>query len=316
MVELKKYQQKFYDHWNDFCLNSQFGNFLHSKKFLNYHKNKFKDESLLFFHNNELVAILPAASLQNNSKIVISHPGATYGGLIEKNKSDLTFTLDIFILIKNYYKNFGYKKFLYKKTPYIYQKQPYDYDLNVIFKLNGLKISSNISSTINLKNSYKFSNRKIRSLKKLSNLDISISSDIKDLVLFYKILKNNLKSKFDVNPTHSFDELSYLIDNFKNSIKFFSLKIEFKILTGLIIFIFDNCWHVQYVASNQEGNKLGATNFLYDYVIHLAKSDGALFFDFGISTVNNGNDTNLGLLQYKNEFGGGTVEYTSYLIDL
>ena len=80
MITLTQYEEKF-DEWDSFIEHSK-GSTLHSyRKFLNYHKDKFQDSSLMFYHNNNLVAVLPGVLVESS---FISHPGASYGGLIYK----------------------------------------------------------------------------------------------------------------------------------------------------------------------------------------------------------------------------------------
>ena len=46
---------------------------------MDYHSDRFQDFSLLVFKNNKLVALLPANIVD---KVVYSHQGLTYGGMI------------------------------------------------------------------------------------------------------------------------------------------------------------------------------------------------------------------------------------------
>jgi hypothetical protein len=69
------------EEWDEFVEKSVNGTFMHSRQFLSYHTpGKFKDCSLLFFDNNKLLAVFPAADVEG--KCLKSHPGATYGGLV------------------------------------------------------------------------------------------------------------------------------------------------------------------------------------------------------------------------------------------
>ena len=67
MISIKKYNKKLIGQWNDFVSLSNNGTLFSNRVFLNYHINRsFKDCSLLFYHNQKIVAVLPAA-IQNNS---------------------------------------------------------------------------------------------------------------------------------------------------------------------------------------------------------------------------------------------------------
>ena len=89
MLLIKKYNTKLKNQWDSFVKKSFNGTFFQTQKFLLYHKNKnYKDHSLIFYYNNKIAAILPDAEIQNNQfKILHSHPGASYGGIVIENNS-------------------------------------------------------------------------------------------------------------------------------------------------------------------------------------------------------------------------------------
>ena len=90
MIEILKYSHNMSSQWDDFVQSSKNGTVFHTRKFLSYHINrKFNDHSLCFKKKNNLVAIFPAAIIkENNHKILFSHPGTSFGGLvIHKNLS-------------------------------------------------------------------------------------------------------------------------------------------------------------------------------------------------------------------------------------
>ena len=89
--------------WDSFVKQSFNGNFQHSRKFLDYHGNKFEDLSMVIFSDtDEIVGLLPAALSPSNSQNLISHPGAAFGGLILKNEIGIEKTLEIIKEIMNF----------------------------------------------------------------------------------------------------------------------------------------------------------------------------------------------------------------------
>ena len=84
MISIKKYNPKMKKIWDDFVTQSNTGTIFHKQSFLNYHlKRKFQNHSLLFYNNNVLVSVLPAALITNkNHKKIYSHPGASFGGFV------------------------------------------------------------------------------------------------------------------------------------------------------------------------------------------------------------------------------------------
>ena len=69
---------------------------LFMRDYMDYHSERFKDNSFLFYKNNSLVAVLPA---NINDSILYSHQGLTYGGLIQSYKLSTKDVLEIFDLL-------------------------------------------------------------------------------------------------------------------------------------------------------------------------------------------------------------------------
>ena len=77
---VRQYEQSDRESWNEFIESSKNGTFLFDRNYMDYHSNRFKDNSLMIYDSKEkLVAVLPANKREN---ILLSHGGLTYGGLI------------------------------------------------------------------------------------------------------------------------------------------------------------------------------------------------------------------------------------------
>ena len=79
MIEILPFDKKMTDDWEAVITSVRSGNFLYSRRYIDYHGDKFHDKSLLVRKNNKVIAAFPAAMVGND---VISHPGITFGGLI------------------------------------------------------------------------------------------------------------------------------------------------------------------------------------------------------------------------------------------
>ena len=73
--------------------------------------------------------------------------------------------------------------------------------------------------------------------------------------------------------------------------------------------------HTQYIASSDEGKEIGATDIIFEYLIGKYYADKK-YFDFGISTENNGLYLNVGLVSNKESFGARTTVYDFYELDI
>jgi hypothetical protein len=69
------------------------------------------------------------------------------------------------------------------------------------------------------------------------------------------------------------------------------------------------------MANSNEGRKIGALDFLIETIIQTVFVD-RLYFNFGISTEQQGKILNTGLIQQKELMGGGGLVYDFYELDL
>ena len=83
---VRQYQTTDFEVWNAFISVAKNATFLFHRNFMEYHKDRFEDCSLMVFDENKLVAVLPANRVED---IVYSHQGLTYGGLVYNEKIKL-----------------------------------------------------------------------------------------------------------------------------------------------------------------------------------------------------------------------------------
>jgi hypothetical protein len=315
-IKIKKYQIKNLNEWDNFLLDTKYHHFFFKRNYIDAN-NKIIDHSLMFYKNEKLIAILPA-NLSENKKILSSHDGLSFGGLI-KSKYCKTFdVLEIFESLIIYAKSELINKINYKLIPFIYSSCLNEEDR---FVLNQFKFRMNkfeISSYINLDSKFIFSSRKKRNIKKFKRIadKFLIIRDIRYLKAYWSILENVLKKHY-ANPTHSFEEIDYLIQNFNNNIiPFFILdKKNLEVISGVILFENAQVVHTQYIASNDYGKKIGANDYLISYLIDHYRSKK--FFSFGKSSdSNNKYAINQGLLNSKEEFGSENHVLEFYSLSL
>ena len=65
--------------WDRFIEGSRNGTFLFFRAYMDYHKERFTDHSLMFYNDSKLIALLPA---NEREKVLYSHQGLTYGDLL------------------------------------------------------------------------------------------------------------------------------------------------------------------------------------------------------------------------------------------
>jgi hypothetical protein len=307
MISIKKYDPSNKPYWDDFVSRSKNGSFLFYRDYMDYHSDRFFDYSLLIFKGKKLVAILPA-NIKDN--IIFSHQGLTFGGIISNKKMTMSLMMMIFQELKAYFKDNGIDKVIYKAIPHIYHSFPAEEDLYALIRYNAKLIRRDVSSTINMNERIPYSRNKKRNIKdtKTSGLTIRKSMNFED---FMDIEEKRLAEKYGVKPAHTKEEIKLLASRFPDQIKLFTLENNKEILGGVIIFESKNVAHGQYQAANDEGLKSGGTDLIFDFLINNYYKDKK-YFDFGISTENNGLYLNEGLIHYKEQFGARSVVHDFY----
>ena len=295
---VEKYSLEKLSEWNDFVEKSKNGTFLFNRNFMDYHSDRFQDNSLMFYNeSNKLIAILPA---NLNADALYSHQGLSYGGLICGFNIKISEVINCFESIKNYSLENSIKKLIYKRVPSIYHKYPADEDLYALFKNNAKLVRLDFGSVIQFKNKLNWSELRNRCLKKAikENLTIKINHDLDD---YFNLLSEVLIASHNVKPVHSLFELKLLFNRFPDNIKLVCSYKGNNLVSGIILFIEKNVLHAQYIANSNEGRSCGGLEIIIEHILTEFKE--FKFLSFGISTEDNGNYLNEGLIQQKEGFG-------------
>lgn len=314
-IKIVPYEPKYADIWDLFCASAQNATFMHTRKFLNYHRDRFKDESLLFYKEKKILGLLPAAQSLENINEVISHPGITYGGILHDGEITGTIMLEVFSMLIEYYRIKGYSSLFYKAIPFIYPIKPSQDDLYALFRFRASIKRCDLSCALDLSVSNSLSNRRMRGVKKASQ-SVIISNSLSLLPNLYEVIEENLDRKYSASPVHSFLELAELAKKFQKEIQLRCAIFENKVEAGVIFFISENVWHAQYIAASKIGYKISALDAVFYASIEEARASGIRYFDFGTSNEANGTVLNAGLYTFKSEFGSSGVAHEFYEINL
>src|SRR4249919_1536085 len=78
-VKVERYRDADASEWNAFIAASRNGTFLFDRGYMDYHRDRFPDHSVLVRDTGELLAVLPAHASDNR---IASHDGLSFGGLV------------------------------------------------------------------------------------------------------------------------------------------------------------------------------------------------------------------------------------------
>ena len=314
MIRIQKYTDKDSKIWNDFNAASKNHLFMFDRNYMDYHRDRFQDFSMLVYSEDELVALFPAC-IQDNR--LISHGGLTFGGFITNERMKQHTMNDCFNALIEYGRSFNWTSILYKVIPHVYHLQSAEEDRYSLFA-NGAKILTIDASTyINLSFPLKMSKGRKAQVSRAKREGVQIR-ELKDMDSFDEFidLENEvLELRHGTRAVHTAKELKMLHDRFPNNIHLFGAIKRDNIIAGTVIYEYDNVIHTQYMAANEEARKIGALDLAVVSVIELYR-DKKLWLDFGISTEHGRIYLNEGLINQKESFGGRTGVYEIWELDL
>jgi hypothetical protein len=305
---VRRYQENDYENWNAFIGQAKNATFLFYRDFMEYHKDRFQDYSLIVLDGEKWAAVLPANVVANE---VFSHQGLTYGGLVYNEKIKLASVIAIFKSILLFLNDNKIEKLQVKLIPSIYHKKPAE-ELNyALFLAEAHLIRRDSLAVLDLSKKNSLSKLRKRSIQKGISNDFVIK-EVDDFDSFWnEILIPNLAQKHQAKPVHSLQEIIKLKTLFPENIRQFNVFQNGVIVAGTTIFESENVAHCQYISGKDDKNELGGLDLLFQHLISDVFKNKR-FFDFGISNENQGRKLNNGLSYWKESYGASTIVQDFY----
>ena len=309
MYEIVRYTPELKALWDSFVRKSRNGTFLFLRDYMDYHRQRFTDFSLLIFHKQSLVALLPLNKERDGS--VTSHSGLTYGGLITDKKGRAEKVMKLFECLNTWLRDAGITRVVYRPVPWIYHEMPAEEDLYALFNVCNARLTAReISSTIAQENKLAFSQSRKDCLRKADKAGVRIVAS-EDFAAFWDVLSANLQQRYAVSPIHSLTEITALASLFPHEIRLYAAYLDNEMVAGTVVYVMPRVVHVQYISASAKGKTVGALDLLFRYLIDEVFIDKP-FFDFGKSTEDRGRRLNEPLIFQKEGFGGRGVCYDTY----
>ncbi|MBB6463204.1 GNAT family N-acetyltransferase [Flammeovirga kamogawensis] len=303
---IKRYTDDDKERWNNFNERCVQQHFFFNRNYMDYHKDRFSDFSLIIEDvNKNILALFPANRAGNT---IYSHQGLTFGGLLYLPRTFVQKIIDILSAIEAFYSSFQIEKIIYKAIPHIYKLEQAEEDLYALFK-NGWKLRRRDFSSLIVS-----SKKWVPDRSRIKNNKIAINNRIEvkystDLFSFWCLLSSNLESRHGVKPTHSLGEIKLLVDLFPDNIKLIGAFIGDEMLAGAVIFFTDEVLKIQYSVNSVRGREVKALDALF---IELIKLNQKIFLDFGHSCEEEGNLLNEGLARFKYNFNAEGLVFDTY----
>jgi hypothetical protein len=303
--------------WDALVGAAPMATFLHTRRFLAYHGDRFEDASVVVRDDGgRLTAVLPAAVDPADRTRVTSHPGATFGGIVHDGSLVGAAMLDALGSLREHYRSRGFERLVYAPVPLIYHRRPSADDVYALFRAGAARVRCNLSCAIDLQGDQHRSSRRRRGLAKARRLGVEVTEGADRVGELWPILEENLARRHSARPAHSDDEMRLLTSLFPDAIEVVLARHDERPVAGVVVFDSPRVSRAQYIASSEAGHAVHALDAVLDHCLTRAAERGARYFDFGTSNLDGGRVLNTGLYEFKAQFGGGGVAYDTYDVDL
>ena len=314
MIRIEKYSGEKENIWNQFNKDSKNYLFIFDRNYMDYHSDRFKDHSLMFYDDDKLIAILP---LSEHGEELKSHGGLTYGGFITDSKMKQHTMNDCFEAFISYAKENSFKKIVYNCIPHIYHNQPAEEDRFALFANDARLNTIDVSTYVNLAAPLKMAKGRKAQISRAKREGVVIEelSSLEDFEVFIDLENAVLNERHEASAVHTGAELKLLKDRLPENIHLFAAMKDGKMIAGTVIYEYDTVVHTQYMAANDEARTIGALDLAVATVIEKYKNTKK-WLDFGISTEHGKTYLNEGLCSQKEGFGGRTGVYEIWELNL
>lgn len=296
--------------------HSSNGEFINTFSYLQYHpKGRFEDDSVVVINEDSGTVEGCIAAVSIGSSLVISHPGTTFAGPVLDETYGIQKKEEILGMLLHYYET-KYPKIELKLRPDYYSFQP-DHTISY-FLLNrgytyGMSALANIVNISNIQSGQDvlqlFHTARRNHVKKVVKEDkFYFHKEDQVLADEWGHMNQNLKAKFNVQATHTWEEINRLKAKFPDKIMpYYVHAIEGGYGAFALVFCYKNVFHTQYLDVNYKyANQYPHLLLIYQ-LIQQAKELGYRYISFGASTEQGGKYLNYGLYNYKAGYGGGDV---------
>ena len=297
--------------WDTFISGAKNATFLFARDFMEYHSDRFTDYSLLVYKDDLLYAVLPANIVGDK---LYSHKGLTYGSLVLSKSAKLLYTFEAFKALLAFLDAKAISSLELRNIPTFYNTMPSDELSYFLFKANATLIKRDALMVIDTSTKIKFQKNRREGINKAKRNGLTIAVEHNFEGFWNQILIPNLQKKHGVAPVHSLEEIQLLAAKFPDHIKQVNVYKDNVIVAGTTLFLTKTTIHPQYVSGNSDKNAFGSLDLAYDYIINHFDSSKR-YFDFNISSEENGTALNSGLIFWKESCGARTYVADNYLID-
>ncbi|MFO0630655.1 MAG: GNAT family N-acetyltransferase [Polyangiales bacterium] len=308
MLTARRYTDDDAAQWDAFVGASARGTLLHTRRFLRYHGARFADRSLVITRGDRWEAVIPAATDPRRADAVLSHPGATWGGVITPRIGQTALAEESLRAAQARWSAEGARALTVRAPMAHLSAQPDESDLHALYRLGAQQVRCDLWSVAHLDRPRRRDD--IASARRGARLGVTVTQarDPGDYAAFHALLAETLRARHDVAPTHTLDELLDLRERLAAAQSLWLARLPDGSLGAgaWVLWHRDDVAHTQYLAASASAREHRALDTLLEGVFE-AVTPSARCVSFGTSTEHDGRVLNAPLMAFKGKFGGGAA---------
>ncbi|MDF2159415.1 GNAT family N-acetyltransferase [Algoriphagus sp. CAU 1675] len=306
-ISIHPYQAELRELWDKLVRESSNGTFLHQRGFMEYHSDRFRDQSFLCMKDEQPLALLP---LEGEEEKLYSHRGLTYAGWIFKRGLNGEEKKEILEASLEELRKRGVKELAVKTVPSFFcteTQNPYHHYLAEI----GGEISQ-VNEFYYTPLPIKIQDRGKRwgARKAFKNgVEIRPASELSDF--WQEVLIPCLRERHATSPVHSLEEIQLLKSRFPKEIILWVACLDEELLAGSLLFLIGDTIHCQYIASTPKGRTLRSLDALMSHLMEKEFADKK-GFSLGTAQDSKSGKPDQGLVQWKKSLGALPIPVPVY----
>ena len=312
MITIYPYSPAMAPVWEEVLNHSVNGTFMHSRRYMEYHGDRFLDASILIYSGSFPIAVFPAHRIGDK---VYSHEGLTYGGLVIRQDLKTEEAIYVLVAVLKHYHNLQVSSLYIKAVPSFYSTSSLEWWPYCMFLLGAEIYRSDLSFALPLPASYtRYTKGRKWALNKARKAMLRVK-EVNDFRPFWEeILVPNLRERHGIKPVHTIEEIQWLASNNRPFIRQFNILDGRELVAGMTVFETQTTAHAQYISASPKGKELAGLDMLIDHLLQKIFPHKA-YFDFGTVNEENGARINKGLMDWKESFGAKPYVHQFYRVE-
>lgn len=338
--------------WDSFVRTARNGTIFHTRKFLSYHPaGRFTDASLLLMDGEKILGLLPAAMKEDSGKtMLVTHPGASYGGLVIDSAASVEETGAMLDAVLAFAKHENYAGVSLLRLPPASLQSAFSEDqlywafhrgfsmtrcemdgaidvshlaekdilesltprLASLARGQSEKLEgSNVEDDIVLRSLTGKCRNMVRQAER-AGITVKLSDDF---ATFWPILEGVLTGRHGTKPTHTLEEIQKLHALLPDGFRLLAAYEGTAMVGGIVLVtIHDRALYTLYMAQEYSSQQKHPMHLLLAEAIRLAITEKRHVLHLGVSTEDGGKKINEGLFFFKESFGCKPVRRESWEI--